>query len=56
VRRRGGPAWAVAVDVVRSGRSSGSWLISIVVVLVLLAAVIAAVGHSVLPWLIYPAL
>ena len=56
VRRRAGPILAVLIDVLRSGRSSGSWLLTAIVGLVALAAFVAVLGQAVLPWLIYPAL
>lgn len=55
-RRLGGPTVNLLTDVLRDARSSGSWFVLLVLVLVLVVAAIATFGQTVLPWAIYPAL
>lgn len=54
--RRGGVTLAVLVDVVRSAWWTRNWIVALVVLLVILAALTATVGQTVLPWGIYAGL
>lgn len=57
VRRRvGGPTVTVVVDLVRHAFATRSVLLVILVALAVVAAIAAFVGHTVVPWAIYPAL
>lgn len=55
-RRRGPSVWIVLVDLVRDALWTRNWMVAIVVVLTAVAAILAFVGQTVLPWTIYPAL
>ena len=57
VRRRfGGPTVAILVDFLAQARATRNWLVLIVVVVAIVAAITAFVGQTVVPWAIYPAL
>ena len=55
-RRRGGPILTVVDDLIRHAIRTRSWLPFLIVLLAALAAAIAVVGQTVLPYAIYPAL
>ena len=54
--RRVGPTLVVALDLVRHARATRTWLPLLLVVLAVVAAVVVFLGHTVVPWAIYPAL
>ncbi|MFM7069769.1 MAG: hypothetical protein ACKOYM_09965 [Actinomycetes bacterium] len=55
-RRRGGPTLNMFFDVIADAWWTRNWFVAVVLVMGVLAAVLAFVGQSVLPWAIYPAL
>lgn len=55
-RRRGAPFVIVASDLVRHALRTRSWILVVVVLLAVLAAVLVVVGQVTLPYAIYPAL
>lgn len=55
-RRRGGATWNMLTDVLADAWWTRNWLVFIILVVGVVAAVAAFVGQTVLPWAIYPAL
>lgn len=55
-RRRGGATFIVLVDLVRDAWWTKNWVAALALLLTIVAVVAAFVGHSVVPWAIYPAL
>lgn len=55
-RRHLGPTFAVTIDLVRQAKANGHWLVPLVVIAALAAALLAVIGQTIVPWLIYPAL
>ena len=54
-RRRGGPTLNMIVDIFQNARWTKTWIILLILVITISAAVAAFVGQTVLPWAIYPA-
>ena len=54
--RRLGPTAQVAVDLFHEARATRSSFVAIAVMLTIIAASIAFLGQSILPWLLYPAI
>lgn len=54
--RRGAPGLRLLVDLFRPGATSLGAVVPLVVVLTVLAVVVALVGESLVPWVVYPAL
>lgn len=55
-RRRGGPTWQMLIDVLADAWWTRSWLVLVVLILTVVAAMVAVAGQTVVPWAIYPAL
>jgi hypothetical protein len=55
-RRRGGPSWNMFMDLLADAWWTRNWFITVVLLLCVVAAMLAFVGQTVLPWAIYPAL
>lgn len=55
-RRHLGTAAQLGIDLLRPGSTSIGWVLPLLVACILLALLVGAVGHVIVPWAIYPAL